>query len=383
MKQKILFGLLVITLLVIGTVMVSADNNDLVEGIRCYFNGDDNQAIEIFDKVLQNDNDNIDALYYQTLSLIRMARITMAKDNIQKMSRLGYKFGIIYWRLAELYLNEDGDFDSPFYNEAKKELEKAIDLGITAAGVHSDLAMAYHGLGNMKKAADEYEQAIFKGAVIEDYINLANLYKETGKLESALNIYGKALNEDTENLSIYVNMGDIYLKQSKYQQAVDIYKKALDLKPSFVAIRNKLAIAYFHNENYETALNTFKEVIKQNENLYEAYYYIAEIYNIQQKDTEMAINYYKQAIDYNSSYVKAYLALGDLYLENDQIYKAMAQYLKALENNSNYPEAHYRLALAYREMNMKQAAIEELRKTLHLNSDHEKARILLNELQEE
>ena len=40
---------------------------------------------------------------------------------------------MIHWKLGELYLNKDQTYDSPFYNEARKELEKAKSLGISSA----------------------------------------------------------------------------------------------------------------------------------------------------------------------------------------------------------------------------------------------------------
>ncbi|MFP4662027.1 MAG: tetratricopeptide repeat protein, partial [Halanaerobiales bacterium] len=361
----------------------SADNDLLIEGINNYYDGLYRQAINNFNTYINDKNENtVDALYYQTLAYLQLNQVVDAKANISFLSEMGYSFGILHWELGELYLNENGYYDSPFYNEAKKELEKAKQLGIESAGLHSDLATAYQGLGNFEKAADEYEMAIKKGA-ISDYINLASLYMEVGKFDSALNVYKKAVQENPESPSIYINMGDIYLQKEEYEEAINILQQGNELDSSIVGLQTKLAKAYYFNEDYEKAKQIFSSIVKDNPNIYEAYYYLAEIYNKVEENTELAINYYQQAVSYNRNYVKAYLALGDIYLEKDENYKAMSQYLKALESNSDYPDAHYRLALAYNAMNMKQAAIEELKKTLHLDSSNNKARLLLNKLQEE
>ncbi len=384
MKRKI-FALTIITMMLFSfSVIVSADNDVLIEGISNYYSGDYNQTIEKLDEFLKGDNQyDVDALYFQTLAYIHLNQVTNAKENMKILNDNGYSFGIINWKLGKLYLNENGYYDSPFYNEAKRELELAKQLGISSAGLHSDLATAYQGLGNFDKAAAEYEQAINKGAVLGDYINLAALYKEIGKLDPALTIYKKAIEEDPNNASIYSNMGDIYLEKEQYQEAIDILNRGVKLNNSLLALKTKLANAYYHNRDYEMAKKHYTDVINTNANIYQGYYYLGEIYYKVEKNIELAINYYEQAVSYNRNYVKAYLSLGDLYLDQDETYKAMAQYLKALESNSNYPDAHYRLALAYQKMNMKQAAIEELRKTLHLDSSNNDARLLLNKLQAE
>ncbi len=384
MKRKV-FVFIVITMMLFSfSIIVSAGDMMLVEGISYYYSGDYNQSINKLEEFLKDANQNtVDAFYFQTLAYIQLNQVTNAKENMRILNNKGYSFGFINWKLGKLYLNEDGYYDSPFYNEAKKELELAKKLGISSADLHSDLAAAYHGLGNLEKAAEEYELAINKGAVLGDYINLAALYKEIGKLDPALTIYKKALGENPNNASIYLNMGNIYLEKDQYQEAIDILNKGVKLDNSLLALKTKLASAYYYNKDYEKAKKYYNDVIKANANIYQAYYFLGEIYYKVDNNLELAINYYQQAVSYNNNYVNAYLSLGDLYLEQDETYKAMAQYLKALESNSEYPDAHYRLALAYQKMNMKQAAIEELRKTLHLESSNNKARLLLNKLQED
>lgn len=384
MRNKYFKTLIVlIVLFTFSSLLIRAEDNLFLQGINDYYNKMYKEAVEKFQEVLIEDENNIEALYYQTLSYLELKDIVKAKGNINLLAEKGYSFGMIHWKLGELYLNKDQTYDSPFYNEARKELEKAKSLGISSARLHSDLAMAYQGLGNLELAAEQYETAIKKGHIVSDYINLATIYKEAGKLDAALDLYAKALQNNPDNISIYINLGDIYLEKGEYTKAIDVLSRGLNLDSTMVAIRTNLALAYYHNRDYQKAIEEFRRVINENPNIYQAYYYLGEIYNGVEQNYELAINYYEQAISYNRSYVRAYLSLGDLYLKNEETYKAMAQYLKALEYNPEYPDAHFRLALAYIQMGMKEAAIEELRKTLHLDSSNNEARLLLNRLQGE
>lgn len=384
MNKKLKIALLFFLVLILLGSAVTADNNDLfLDGLNHYYQEDYENAINTFEDHLEENNSDIDTLYYQTLAYLKTANISMVKQNMQLLEDLGYTYAVHHWRLGELYLNKRGIFDSPYYNEAKRELEKANKLGISSASLHSDLAMAFQGLGNKKKAAEHYEIAVEKGAVVDDYFNLASLYKETGKSKSALELYKKILEEDQERRSVYLNMGNIYLDEENYQEAIDILNKGLEIDNSSVAIRTSLAEAYYKNEDYQQAKEHYQKVIEQNPNIYQAYFYLAEIYNLVEDNYEQGVNYYQKAINYNKNYVKAYLSLGNLYLENDEYYSAMAQFINAIESNSEHAEAHYRLGLAFYEMGRIESAIEELRITLHLDNDHNKARLLLNRLRDE
>ncbi|MDI3547653.1 MAG: hypothetical protein PWR10_1305 [Halanaerobiales bacterium] len=386
MKFKLVtvFGLALFLLLAQFAIVSAEDGNQLfLQGLKEYYLGAYSKAIISFDKVLDWNNDHVDALYYQTLSYIELNNVTKARENISQLEALGYQFGLIHWKLGTIYLNKEGQFDSPFYNEAKKELEKAHELGINSPQFHSDLAMAYQGLGDLKKAAREYGKALSKGGEIGDYINLAALYKETGQLDKAINTYKQALNLNPDNTSIYLNLGNIYLQKGNYDSAIEVLKEGVALDPSFVAIRSKLATAYYEKGNFEKAKEQFNKVIKQNNNIYEAYYYLGEIYYNVENNVQKAIYYYNEATKKNPDYVKAYIALGNIYINQDNTYKAIAQYTTAIEKNQNYPDGHYHLAVAYHKLGMKEAAVAELRKTLHLNPDYQAARDLLSELTKE
>ncbi|MFW6030805.1 MAG: tetratricopeptide repeat protein [Halanaerobiales bacterium] len=382
MKKFFYIFFLASIIFLLSTFSTLADNSSLfLEGVNQYYQGDYREAVNIFSEFLtEAENDN-DALYYQTLAYLELNNISAARSNIQHLNNIGYSYALHHWKLGELYLNKEGVFDSPFYNEAKRELERANQLGISSAALYSDLAMAYSGLGNQEKAAENYEIAVEKGAELDDYLNLANLYKDTGRINAAIKLYNKILEEDAQRSTVYLNLGNLYREQEDYPAAIDVLKKGLDLDNT-VAIRRSLAESYYYNENYQEAKRHFEQLIDKNPNIYQAYFYLGEIYNLIEGNYELAINYYQRAVNYNRNYVKAYLALGNLYFETEEYYRAITQYMNAIDSNPNHAEAHYRLALSYHEMGRIDSAIEELRTTLHLDSSHNKARLLLNRLQE-
>lgn len=381
MNKIIKIGLVVLSVVILAVLPVSADTNleGFLNGINFYYTGQYEEAIDSLSSYLDGESGSVEALYYRALARLELKNILAAKKDMNQLMELGYEYAHLHWKLGNLYLNKDSGFDSPFYNEAKNELVKANQLGINSPSFHSDLAMAYQGLGNMEKAAEEYELALKNGGEVADYINLATVYKDVHRLEKAIKYYSKALELSPNNTAVYLNLGNIFINQGNYEQAIKLLEKGSEINPNFVAIKSKLALAYLESGDKEKAQETFKEVVSQNSNYYEAYYYLGKI-NEEEEKIEKAIYYFGEAIKNNPNYVKAYIALGNLYLKKQDTYKAMANYMTALEKNPNYPDAHFQLALAYKELNMKDAAINELRVTLHLDSSNRAARELLDEL---
>lgn len=365
---------------------VNKNNEILIEGIDNYYSENYTNAIDKFEVYLNN-NDSIDqlyidALYYQTLSLIKNKEVSKANNNVIKLKDFGYEFAKIYWYLGQVYLNKDGHFASPMYEEAKNNFEKASMLGIDSAKFHGDLAKAYSGLKLYDKAIKEYELAI-KGDVDSSiYINLAKLYQNDNNYNKALNIYNEYLEMEDGSVSIYTNISEIYLAQEKYERAIENLEKAIEINENHFSIHYQLAKIYYNQGKIDLAKGTFEKVITLNENNYMSYYYLGKIHE-KDKNIEKAKYFYEQAIRFNNNYADAYIDLGQVYLNEDNVYKAISNFSSAVESNPQYAKAHFYLAKAFIKRNMKEAAITELRETLHLDNNYDEARELLDKLLEE
>ncbi len=385
-----IFILISILILVAGSIPLQAGEEDVIElfseGIENYHLQNYDRAISNFSDILEREELSheiyIDSLYYQTLAYIELARIKEAKDNIEVLDDEGYEFGRLYWSLAKVYLNEKGQFDSPYYNEAKRNLEKASMIGVDTAEFHSDLAKTYRELDMKEKAVKEYELAIKNSDKPSDYRNIASLHKDLGNIDEALDYYKKARESGSESTSIYINMGELYIEKNDIEKAVEILKEGKEHSPNNFVLRYHLGRAFYESDKREEARNELEEVVELKNNFYHAYYYLGLIYS-QEEDWQRAVYNFEQATKYNPNYARAYIELGDIYLEQDNVYKAISQYTSAIEANEDYAKGHFHLAKAYLKRDMTESAISELRRTIHLDSDHDEAKNLLEELTEE
>ena len=389
MKNK---KFLIVLLLVIFTVFsgfnVNAQESDLdllTESIKNYHQNNYQKALELNNEInLKNltTHAQIDALYYRTLIQLAVGNISKGREQLQELNNMGYDFGMIHYELGRIYLNTYNNFDNAFYQTALEQFKEARSLGINSSDFHRDYARAYIGIDNKQQAVQELEKALSKDANLSDYLNIANLHKELNNLEKAAEFYRKALEIDNQNSNAYSELGDVLIRQKNYQEAVEVLNKGVETNLDSLILNYKLGLAYYQNENYEEAERYLLKSIDIKQNYYRAHFHLGKLYQVQEK-YQNAKYHLNETVKYNPNYAEAYIALGDINLKQENNYQAIAQYSIAIEKNPTYPDGHFHLALAYYQSGMKEAAISELRKTLHLSDNHERARKLLDQLQEE
>ena len=387
-NNKFLIILLLLVFTVFSGLNVNAQESDLdllTESIKNYHQNNFQEALDLNNEInLENLNTRaqIDTLYYRTLIQLGLGNISKGREQLQELNDMGYDFGMIHYELGRIYLNTYNNFDNAFYQTALEQFKEARSLGINSPDFHRDYARAYIGVNNKQQAVQELEKALSKNATLNDYLNIANLHKELNNLEKAREFYRKALEIDAQNSNAYSELGDVLIRQENYQEAVEVLNRGVENNPDSLILNYKLGLAYYYNENYEEAENYLLKVVDLKQNYYRAHFHLGKLYQAQEK-FQNAKYHLNETVKYNPNYAEAYITLGDINLKQENNYQAIAQYSIAIEKNPNYPEGHFHLALAYYQSGMKEAAISELRKTLHLSENHERARKLLDQLQEE
>ena len=129
--------------------------------------------------------------------------------------------------------------------------------------VHNNLAMAYSKKGMLDETIAEYQKAEeLDPNDVRVHNNLAAAYSAKRMLDEAIVEYKKALELSSHTSFIYNNLGTAYFKKGMYDEAMVNYKKALELDPSALNTRINLGAAYFEKGMYDIALNEFNKVIE-------------------------------------------------------------------------------------------------------------------------
>ncbi len=108
---------------------------------------------------------------------------------------------------------------------------------------YTNLGIAYHDLGEVKRAIEYHEKALEINIEIGDrageskcYTNLGVAYRGLGEVKRAIGFYEKALEIKTEigdragESKCYTNLGAAYHVLGEVKRAIEFYEKALEIK---------------------------------------------------------------------------------------------------------------------------------------------------------
>jgi tetratricopeptide (TPR) repeat protein len=343
-------------------------------------------AEEKFNGLLENDELDegleFSVLYYSTMTAVNKNQTTKAINYLERMNKLGFQSGNLNWRVAELFLNKNNQFDSADFKEALKYLQKAEELGVSSNIFKRDLAYAYLENQELEKAENIYLEITETDAIAADYLNLAKIKEKQDDLNQAVKYYESALDLNGSQASLYLNLGNLYQELNDYNSAVSIFNQGIKNKKDFAPYYIVLGESYIKLENYDDAESALKKAIEINDNSYYGYFLLANLENLK-GNLNQALNYYSQSLKYNPDYVEAYLAEGRIHLEREEYYRAISRFSLAVEKNPDYPESRYYLGSAYYQADMLEAARAELRKALHINDNYMEARELLDRIESE
>jgi len=207
---------------------------------------------------------------------------------------------------------------------------------------HSDclhyLGMLYFQKGDLKKAEHNIQRSIEltnNPTYLCNYALLANQQKNTKKAISLL-LTAIKLEPDKPktwfNLGcIYSEIGDLRASENAYQHAIKLDKKYIKALFNLLYVQTALG-----KENDASA--TVDMIMKFQPNSPEQYHTLGlAISRLNVKNSiKIAIDYLKKAINDNPDSIEAYRALATLYMEGNQVEKALFLYENILKKEPNY-----------------------------------------------
>ncbi len=128
------------------------------------------------------------------------------------------------------------DMDQASYDSSKERMQAAIDkLNKDSRDYEAWLEVAIYEYSVFKneKRAEELWLFIAKDRplMIQPVSNLARLYLQRGKLDTAITYFEKAITNEPRFLQSYSDLHAIYKTQGKSDKAIDILKKGIAAEP--------------------------------------------------------------------------------------------------------------------------------------------------------
>jgi len=178
-----------------------------------------------------------------------------------------------------------------------------------------------------------------------DHLNRGkDLYME-GKLDAAIEEFGRALATDKKLVEAYYHRGASYYFKHDYNKAIADYTQAIRLNPNFADAYYNRGVVYFNKDYLDRAIEDFSQAIRLNPNGADLYYSRGYAYD-DKGDYDKAIADYTQAIRLDPSYAEAYSCRGISYFNKGDLDRAIADFEAALKIDPNDTDTRDNLEIA-------------------------------------
>ena len=148
------------------------------------------------------------------------------------------------------------------YDEAIRELNKAIDIFPRYALAYNDRGVAYLRKQQYDRAISDFTKALDinpKHHYAHHNRGIAHLRKE--QYGKAISDFSKAIKLDLSNPDNYYQRGVAYLLKQKNDKAIADFDLAITLKPVFVKALNDRGWAYVRKRQYDQGISDFTRAI--------------------------------------------------------------------------------------------------------------------------
>src|SRR5262245_38270959 len=246
------------------------------------------------------------------------------------------------------------------YAGAAKHLEQALSIDPEADSLHSPLAMAYRGLGQLDKAEPHLRQWRNREIRFSDPL-------------------GEELDLLLESGLSYELRGVRALEAQNWTAAASFFRRGLELTPANTplqrSLHHKLGTASFMVGDAKGAVDQFEEVIRLSpaagidESAAKAHYSLGVLMASSGRE-ESAVKHFSAAAGYQPSYVEAHVALGDALRRTGQAKASLAPYQEALKINPRAGQARIGYAFGLVRLRRYLEARDWLAESMKLYPDH-------------
>ena len=327
-------------------------------GERLYNEGKYSKAVEIFLKLIEEEESNYFAQYNVGLCYLRLKEYSKAEKHLNTASILRSSYSSPYTSLGFLYFQQrqfsralfffqraEQLHPSPItnhalgvvfnelkeYNKAISYYKKAIDLHPSVADPHNGLGNVYHKLKEYNKAILHYEKAIdLHPSFASPHNALGFIYKNLKEYNKAISHYEKAIDLDPSYAYPHHALGNVYYDLKEYNKAISHYEKAIDLDPSFPSPHDGLGDVFDNLKEYNKAISHYEKAIDLHPSFASPHNGLGDVYD-NLKEYNKAISYYEKAIDLDPSFISPHNGLGVIYLHKKECEKALEEFNKAIE----------------------------------------------------
>lgn len=219
-------------------------------GCRAYAIGLVDPAIEWFEKALQIDPENIDALKNMGLSLMEKGKYEEAIEFFDAVLDREDS-DVEAWKNKGICLDEIERYD-----EAIRCYDMALSIDSEKIEIWNNKGVCFDRKGKYKEALKCFNKALeINNGVAELWNNKGIIFYRMGKYKEAIDCFNRGLKIDDSIAEIWHNKGVCLKEMGKYKEAIKCYKEALSIIPP-----EKFTLYEFIEKNKKIAEGLYESV---------------------------------------------------------------------------------------------------------------------------
>ena len=144
------------------------------------------------------------------------------------------------------------------YDEAEAVYQQALMRAPADRGLHLNLAALYRATGRYEQAVEHYRRVLTTKADAAVFLSLGQVYKSMGATEQARKAFAAALSGDRVRAQAANELGLIAVRQGALEQAVDYFATALKAAPGNHLIAFNLGASYQDLGQFDKAAELYR-----------------------------------------------------------------------------------------------------------------------------
>jgi tetratricopeptide (TPR) repeat protein len=246
--------------------------------------------------------------------------------------------------------------------------------------VHNNLADAYKNQGKLDEAVREYQEVLrLNPDSSRPHKDMGDVYKAQGKSDEAVREYREALGIDPDNFDALKKLGDLYENQGKLDEAVREYREVLKLNPGSGSAHRFLGDVYRTQGKFDEALKEYQQVLRLNPDDRYLHYNLGEVYQAQGKLDE-AIREYREELRINPYDEVVLDTLREVYQAQGKPNEAIRLYQEVLRLSPDSSWAHSDIGQAYKHLGKYDEAIKEYREALRIDPNRARLHVAIGDI---
>ncbi|HZL52216.1 MAG TPA: tetratricopeptide repeat protein [Terracidiphilus sp.] len=207
------------------------------------------------------------------------------------------------------------------------------------------IALRHHQAGHLDEAEQLYRQILQADSGNADALHfLGVLGLQTGRIDVAVDLIGKAIEQNGRVPAFHNNLGNALKAQGRLEQAAASYARALVYKPDYVEAHYNLGITLQAQDRLDEAAASYKRALSGKPDHAEAHVNLGNTLQAQGK-LEQAVASYERALTIRPSFAEAHGNLGNVLKALGKLNEAVSAYGRALTLKPDYAEAHSNLGI--------------------------------------